>query len=63
MILERCECAARAAGFRTLEMGATLTGIPFYRAKGYKELEKVEVPLGEGLTLPIMRMNKIFDLG
>jgi GNAT superfamily N-acetyltransferase len=60
MILERCESAARAAGFRTLEMGATLTGIPFYRAKGYTELEKVEVPLGAGLTLPIMRMNKNF---
>jgi GNAT superfamily N-acetyltransferase len=57
-ILERCEGAARKAGFRTLEMGATLTGIPFYRAKGYLALEKVEVPLGEGLTLPIIRMSK-----
>lgn len=57
-ILERCECAARAAGFRKLEMGATLTGIPFYRAHGYLELEQVEVPLGQGLTLPIMRMGK-----
>jgi hypothetical protein len=39
-------------------MGATLTGIPFYRAHGYLELEQVEVPLGQGLTLPIMRMGK-----
>jgi GNAT superfamily N-acetyltransferase len=57
-ILLHCECAARAAGFRKLEMGATLTGIPFYRAHGYSELEQVEVPLGQGLTLPIMRMGK-----
>jgi GNAT superfamily N-acetyltransferase len=58
MILEACEAAAEAAGFRRLEMGATLTGIPFYRAKGYVELEAEEVPLGNGLTLPIVRMGK-----
>jgi N-acetylglutamate synthase-like GNAT family acetyltransferase len=58
MILEACEAAARAAGFRRLEMGATLTGVPFYRAKGYVELEAAEVPLGDGLTLPIVRMGK-----
>jgi N-acetylglutamate synthase-like GNAT family acetyltransferase len=58
MILEACEVAAGAAGFRRLEMGATLTGIPFYRAKGYVELEAEEVPLGDGLTLPIVRMGK-----
>ncbi len=39
-------------------MGATLSGIPFYRAKGYVELEKQEVPLANGETLPIVRMAK-----
>jgi N-acetylglutamate synthase-like GNAT family acetyltransferase len=58
MILEACEAAAWAAGFRRLEMGATLTGVPFYRAKGYVELEGAEVPLGDGMTLPIVRMGK-----
>ena len=29
MILDACESAAQAAGFRRLEMGATLTGVPF----------------------------------
>jgi GNAT superfamily N-acetyltransferase len=58
MILEVCERAAAAAGFRRMEMGATLTGIPFYRAKGYVELDAIEVPLGDGLTLPIIRMGK-----
>jgi GNAT superfamily N-acetyltransferase len=58
MILEACENAAWAAGFLRLEMGATLTGVPFYRAKGYVELEAVEVPLGAGLALPIVRMVK-----
>jgi GNAT superfamily N-acetyltransferase len=58
IILEACETAAAAAGFRQLEMGATLTGVPFYSAKGYAELESTEVPLGDGLTLPIVRMGK-----
>ncbi|MBZ5667029.1 MAG: GNAT family N-acetyltransferase [Acidobacteriia bacterium] len=58
MILEACESAAMAAGFQRLEMGATLTGVPFYRAKGYVELEAAEVLLGDGLTLPILRMGK-----
>jgi GNAT superfamily N-acetyltransferase len=58
MILKACEEAAVAAGFRRLEMGATLTGVPFYRANGYRELETTEVPLADGLTLPIVRMGK-----
>ena len=33
-ILEVCEAAATAAGFRRLEMGATLTGVPLYAARG-----------------------------
>lgn len=59
MILEACESAAVKQGFRRLEMGATLTGIPFYRVKGYVEMERAEVPLGDGVTLPIVRMGKV----
>jgi GNAT superfamily N-acetyltransferase len=58
MILAACESAAKAAGFTCLEMGATLTGVPFYRAKGYKALENLPVPLGNGMSLPIVRMTK-----
>jgi GNAT superfamily N-acetyltransferase len=58
MILEACETAAKAAGFQRLEMGATLTGVPFYLAKGYIELETTDVPLADGLKLPIVRMAK-----
>ena len=58
LILEACEQAALAAGFTRLEMGATLSGVPFYRAKGYVELESQNVPLGNGEELPIVRMAK-----
>jgi GNAT superfamily N-acetyltransferase len=35
MILEASEAAARAAGFRSLEMAATMAGKPFYLKCGY----------------------------
>lgn len=59
MILDECEKAATDAGFTRLEMGATLSGIPFYRARGYAEIEKQEAPLGNGDSLPIVRMGKV----
>jgi GNAT superfamily N-acetyltransferase len=61
MILQACENAARSAGFTRLEMGATLSGVAFYRAKGYSLAEEQQVPLGNGATLPIVRMTKVID--
>jgi GNAT superfamily N-acetyltransferase len=58
LILNACEAAALTAGFTRLEMGATLTGIPFYRSKGYVPVENADVPMGEGLSLPIVKMAK-----
>jgi GNAT superfamily N-acetyltransferase len=58
MILEACEAAAQAVGFTRFEMGATLTGVPLYRARGYVALENLEVPLANGESLPIVRMEK-----
>jgi GNAT superfamily N-acetyltransferase len=61
LILDACEAAAIADGFRRLEMGATLTGIPFYRTRGYSEGEHLGVPLRNGESLPIVRMEKIIS--
>ncbi len=58
LILDACESAAIAAGFTRLEMGATLTGVPFYAAHGYRTSERFNVPLANGATLPIVRMLK-----
>jgi GNAT superfamily N-acetyltransferase len=60
LILEACESEAREAGFTRLEMGATLSGVAFYRAKGYAALEEMEVSLGNGEALPIVKMAKKF---
>jgi GNAT superfamily N-acetyltransferase len=60
-ILEACESAAREAGFQRFEMGATITGERLYRERGYTAIERIEVPLGNGALLPIVRMCKIGD--
>jgi GNAT superfamily N-acetyltransferase len=58
MILEACEKAATSAGFSRLEMGATLTGVPLYRARGYVALENLDVPLQNGESIKVIRMEK-----
>jgi GNAT superfamily N-acetyltransferase len=57
-VLEACESAAAAAGFTRFEMGATLTGVALYKVGGYREVERIGVPLGDGEVLPIVRMEK-----
>jgi GNAT superfamily N-acetyltransferase len=58
MLLDACEYAASEAGFRAFEMGATLTGLRLFQARGYQPVEHIAVPLGDGLTLPVVRMAK-----
>lgn len=59
-ILEACEKALTAAGFREAVMVATLTGEALYAAMGYAVEERYEVPLADGLMLPVVRMRKGF---
>lgn len=58
MILEACETAAMNAGFRGFELGATLTGERLYTVRGYRPVERLEVPLPNGAILPVIRMIK-----
>jgi GNAT superfamily N-acetyltransferase len=57
-IIEACEQAAAAAGFRQLEMAATLPGEPMYRAVGYEVMERFDLPFPNGVVLPLVRMGK-----
>ncbi len=57
-LLARVEAEAIAAGFSRFEMGSTLTGVPLYRLRGYVETERIAVPLSNGQTLPVVRMEK-----
>jgi GNAT superfamily N-acetyltransferase len=58
LVLETCESAARSAGFKRFEMGATLTGVKLFRARGYVALENLNVPLPNSEFLPVVRMSK-----
>jgi GNAT superfamily N-acetyltransferase len=57
-ILEECERAIRAATFKSIELAATLPGVPFYGACGYTAGERLVVSLPNKLNLPIVRMTK-----
>lgn len=57
-LLAACEEAIVRAGFARAELVATLAGEPLYAAGGYAVLERHEVPLAVGLTLPVVRMGR-----
>jgi GNAT superfamily N-acetyltransferase len=57
-ILERCESEARAHGFRSAELLATLPGERFYRALGYRGTERIEHRLPDGITIEFVPMKK-----
>jgi GNAT superfamily N-acetyltransferase len=58
LVLDACEAAARLAGFTRFEMGATLTGVKLFQTRGYVAVERLEVPLENGITLPVVHMIK-----
>lgn len=57
-ILAAAEEAAVKAGFRRFEMGSTLTGVALYAQKGYREVGRVKVPVGDGEEIEVVRMVK-----
>jgi GNAT superfamily N-acetyltransferase len=59
-ILAHCEAAILAAGFQTAELVATLAGEPLYASFDYVVVERYEVPMANGLVLPVVRMAKRF---
>ena len=57
-MLEHCEQQAQTAGFQRLEMGSTLTGVPLYNLRGYREQERLAIGLPNGENLTVVRMTK-----
>ena len=60
VLVRACERAALSEGFHQIEMASTLTGVALYSAHGYREVERIDVPLEDELTLPVIRMAKAF---
>jgi len=57
-IMAACEQAIRAAGFRTVEIVATLAGEPLYASFGYAAVERYAIAMAGGLKLPVVRMAR-----
>ena len=57
-ILELCEAAARAEGFTTLTLMATLPGVKLYERYGFEPLEECMIPLPDGTLMEGVRMEK-----
>jgi len=61
-ILQECEAAAYRAGFRRLELVATLPGVPLYEAFGFTPTAEIaDIALVDGIHLPCLAMTKPID--
>jgi GNAT superfamily N-acetyltransferase len=58
LLLDLCEGAAREAGFARVELMATMSGLPLYRAAGYGPVNAVESAPIDGTTVPLLLMSK-----
>ena len=57
LILELCEAAARAEGFKRLELMGTMSGKPLYESYGFAPIEDIVDDRG-GAPVPLTRMGK-----
>lgn len=58
LVLNLCEAAALEAGFSRATMMATMAGVPLYEACGYVAVEPVHDAVVDGITVPLVRMEK-----
>jgi GNAT superfamily N-acetyltransferase len=58
LILALCEDAARAEGFKRLELMGTMSGRPLYEAAGFQPIEEIVDARG-GAPVPLTRMGKV----
>lgn len=58
MLMEHCEHEAAAAGFHTMELAATMPGVPLYLACGFEEVEDFSLALPGDIAVPLSRMRK-----
>ena len=60
-ILESCVAAARAEGFQSLALMATLPGVPLYKAFGFTEVDQAELTMPDGVVLGGVAMERGLD--
>ena len=60
-ILQACEAAAKAEGFRSLALMSTMPGLPLYESYGFDVVERVEIPMPDGTSIDGASMTKPID--
>jgi N-acetylglutamate synthase-like GNAT family acetyltransferase len=60
-LFDACLSDAKAAGFRRLELMATMPGEPLYRALDFIADERIELALPDGVRVPLVKMSRPID--
>ena len=58
LLLDLGEAAAREAGFKTIELGSTVSGEPLYLARRYREIERYTTIAANGAENVVIKMIK-----
>lgn len=61
LILDTSEKAAKAHGFSKGALAATLSGLPFYTAKGWSKVSTEQALLPDGVGIEVIQMEKHFS--
>jgi GNAT superfamily N-acetyltransferase len=60
-ILEACERAATAEGFRRLALMSTMPGLPLYEKLGFSVIERTDIRMPDGTIIAAASMEKAID--
>lgn len=58
-ILEACQSAAKAEGFTSLALMATLPGVPLYERFGFRVRDQTQIPMPDGTSIGSALMDKL----
>lgn len=61
LLFQHCARAAFEAGFRELDLMATLPGVPLYTVLGFVPVEETSDTLPDGVVVPFVRMRRPLD--
>jgi hypothetical protein len=59
--MELAEREAALAGYRQLQLTASLTGVPLYESLGYEETTRTALSLPGGLRFKVVAMRKTIE--
>jgi len=62
-LLQHCADAALQGGFHTLELAATMPGVPLYQACGFEIVDPIEITLPGDIKVPLAKMRKSIRAG